>query len=85
MTEETSQRRPCHETIVDAIGRVLHLDELENLGKWLKETDIPAGHDAIIAAWERQRWNLGLCVNDEIVADLREQKEEAAAKEAVSS
>lgn len=45
--------RPFHETIVDAIRRCCSTEEM--LLCWfplIKETTIPAGHDAIIAAIE---------------------------------
>lgn len=74
-------KRPFHETIVDAI-RGASSEELEFLATLIKATDIPKGHDEIIAAWDQRR--KGMCWGDEdlgVPADLLEQKQEAAEKE----
>lgn len=82
-TTEKAERRPFHETIVDAINRAASSAELAVLAPLIKGTKIPKGHDEIIAAWN-DRLNLlgGTRRHDyNVPADLLEQKQEAAEKE----
>ena len=82
MTEEAPQRRPFHETIVEAIGRASLYDEQYLLGWLIRQTKIPKGHDEIIEAWKKKRMGLGLSPGFDfaVVDDLLEQKKEAAVK-----
>jgi hypothetical protein len=43
--------KPFHESIVDAIGEASSTD-LHCLGRLIKATAIPKGHDQILTAWE---------------------------------
>ena len=72
-----TERRPFHETIVDAIRRV-SVYNLPLLADLIRETKIPKGHDEIIAAWKEK--TAGLMIDEggfgfDIVADLLKQKE----------
>ncbi len=91
MTDEAPKWRPFHETVIDAIGGIssiydLHLPAV--LGKLIKETKIPEGHEAIAAAWTQRFeelhrvWGQAWDEDDYlgVVANLLEQKEEAAKK-----
>ena len=87
MTDEAPQRRPFHETIVDAIHSASESD-LKCLAKLIRETKIPKDHDAIITSW-RQRLReleISLRLGEDyypygVVEALREQKKEAEEKE----
>lgn len=85
MTDEAPQRRPFHESVVDAIKRSYRV-ELHHLALLIKETSIPRGHDEVIAAWRKASDADDLYG---VVTNLLKQKEEAeekaAAKEPVSS
>ncbi|MEK7536945.1 MAG: hypothetical protein AAB584_00660 [Patescibacteria group bacterium] len=83
MTEQTAkQRRPFHESIVDAIRRASYSD-MRCLGKLIQETKIPKGHDAIIAAWNDRNEELSREMREagDVYGDLFEQKQEAEEKE----
>jgi len=77
------QRRPFHESIVDAIHWVDNFGELNLIAKLIKETKIPKDHDKITAAWNRQLQEMGLDDRKDrgVLADLFEQKQEAEKKE----
>lgn len=63
-TTEQIATRPFHETIVEAIRRASSA-ELECLATLIKATEVPKGHDEIIAAWnERIGALLFGCDND---------------------
>lgn len=53
-TEQTTHRRPFHETIVDAIHRADSLEEMRHLAMLIKATKIPKGHYKIIVAWNNR-------------------------------
>ncbi|MEX0650234.1 MAG: hypothetical protein WD200_04480 [Candidatus Andersenbacteria bacterium] len=75
------KRRPFHETVVDAIN-ACDVETFLCLTELIKITKIPKGHDEIISAWEGRREQLVFPDGYRgVVADLLEQKEEAAAKE----
>jgi len=82
-TEKTS-RRPFHETIVDQIKKIgTHRHRLWQFGELIMATKIPKNHDAIIAAW--QEWCDEFADEEDpffadVLADLRQQKEEAEAE-----
>lgn len=93
MTDEAPKRRPFHETIVDAIGRlssIYYPGDFVQLAELIKGTQIPEGHEAIAAAWLQQNKKLHAVwgkVWDEddylgVVVDLLEQKKEAEEKAA---
>ncbi len=80
MTDEAPKRRPFHETVVEEIYRASS-SELELLGRLIKATQIPRGHNEIIKAWRHQWQKLGWRDdNSGVVANLLEQKREAAKK-----
>ncbi|MFH1112004.1 MAG: hypothetical protein V1712_02950 [Patescibacteria group bacterium] len=82
--EQKTKRRPFHETIIDAIRNASSLksnDPLMCLAKLIKETEIPKGHDEIIAAWNQRLPELWSGEDFGVPADLLEQKQEAAEKE----
>ena len=81
---EVKKRRPIHETILDLL-RSSNLRGLavEDVGKFLLETELPEGHQEYIMFWEVARAklppdkrNFGILV----LEDLRRQKTEAEAK-----
>lgn len=51
--------RPIHESVVSAIDNAHVGIEMDILANLLKQTKIPTGHDAIIAAWERKSVEMG--------------------------
>lgn len=73
--QDLSDKRPFHETVVDAI-RIASSVELQFLGSIIRETNIPGNHDQIIAAWNKRRKEL--CWDDDedfgIPEDLLYQK-----------
>jgi hypothetical protein len=73
-------KRPFHETIVDAVTEA-HPIDLSILAWLTMATKIPKGHDEIIAAWEKREPNApkGSTIAN-VLADLREQKQEAEAE-----
>ncbi len=79
-TTEQVAKRPFHETIVEAI-RHASISDLQCLAVLIKATKIPAGHDEIIAAWNKAAWP-GHTLHDDygVPADLLEQKQEATEK-----
>ncbi len=82
MVGETVQRRPIHEiyeVIVDAINRASYVSDMELLEKLIMGVQIPRGHNEIIAAWQKKRGQVGWPL-ERLVADLLEQKREAAKK-----
>jgi len=92
MAEQTAkQRRPFHESIVDAIRRASYND-MRCLGRLISETKIPKGHDEILAAWNQRlhtlhwipRWihwfNNDLDVPSELLSQKNEVEKEAVEK-----
>jgi hypothetical protein len=82
-TEETSELRPFHETIVDIIGLAKSGEGLQILEPLIKTTKIPANHDAIAQAWMKQlrKLNGRFPVEKDnwgVVASLDQQKQAAA-------
>ncbi|TSC80072.1 MAG: hypothetical protein G01um101429_276 [Parcubacteria group bacterium Gr01-1014_29] len=75
-TTEQATKHPFHETIVEVIGRASSRD-LECLGALIKATNVPKGHDEIIAAWEKRRQELGWMPRQDlgVPADLLKQKQ----------
>lgn len=84
-----SERKPFHESIVDALDASIERGmapgyEIQTLARLITSTKIPKNHDAIIVAWQ----NLTKNIIDNygfyalVVADLMEQKQEAEAKKA---
>ncbi len=73
-----AERRPFHETIVDAIRRI-PVYNLPILADLICETTIPKGHDEIIAAWKEKMNGMldegGFGID--VVASLMEQKRES--------
>ncbi len=83
MSEQmTKQRRPFHESIVDAIRRASYSD-MRCLGKLIEETNIPKGHDEILSAWARRDGELIREMSElgDVEDGLHEQKREAEKKE----
>ena len=86
MTDKPPQRRPFHETVVEAIERASRCNEQQLLGWLIMQTNIPKGHDEIIAAWKEKRMGLGLspgfdfAVVDDLLDQKKEAEEEAAKK-----
>lgn len=86
-------RKPFHESLVDAIRsaveRPREMPEMFLLAQLIKDTKIPAGHDEILAAWKqlRQKHTHGEGDPDifDVIADLAEQKSEAAKREAAEA
>ena len=79
--QEAKQRRPFHESVVDAIRRASYTD-LICLGMLLKETKIPNGHDEIISEWDLREGDLNVFVPLlGVTTSLLEQKREAEEKE----
>lgn len=73
----STDKRPFHQTVVSAINRVSST-ELECLAWLIKATDIPAGHDDIIAAWDKRRRDMLWGAEDlGVTAYLLEQKRTA--------
>lgn len=73
--------RPFHETIVDAIANIEDFHEFDALVRLLKETKIPKNHDAIIAALEERRVDMGFEHSfSDVFASLEDQKREAEAE-----
>lgn len=76
-----TEKKPFHETIVEAIRRASSV-ELGCLATLIKATKIPKNHDAIIAAWNERRQAICWGGNDlHLLADLLGQKREAEEKE----
>ncbi|TSC91040.1 MAG: hypothetical protein G01um10142_150 [Parcubacteria group bacterium Gr01-1014_2] len=93
MTEQSAkQRRPFHESIVEAI-RCASYSDMMCLGMLINETKIPKGHDEILAAWQERvlgPWDGHLVVGLgdleslqtlNIPVGLLEEKQEAEKKE----
>ncbi len=85
-------RKPFHEALVDAINYVSEstdMSEIAVLAQLIKRTKIPAGHDEILAAWNRLCNKFGYGVGSPDIIDVRaaleEQKREAAAQEAAEA
>lgn len=77
------ERRPFHETIVDAIREAI-IYEMRGLGKLVVETKIPKNHDEITLAWRRRLKDLDWSEKDDrVLAAINEQKQEAEAEAAV--
>ena len=79
--QEVKQRRPFHETIIEAI-RHASSNEMVCLAELIKATKIPKGHEEIIVAWMQRLQEIGYPnFNLDVTADLLEQKQEAEKKE----
>lgn len=86
------ERKPFHESVVDTIRYVVEstgMSEMALLAKLIKETDIPKGHDDILATWNQLRSQHGYPEGSvdvyDVIADVRAQKDDAAAKEAAKA
>ena len=76
------ERPPFYETIIGAIRRV-PVYSLPILAELIRETKILKNHDEIIAAWKEKTNGLMLdegFLGFDVVADILQQKEEAAAE-----
>ena len=80
-TATQKERRPFHETIVEAIKNSVGND-VPILIELLRATKIPRGHDEIIVAVKEQWGHLGYWAQEvaDIVANLSKQKEETEQK-----
>jgi len=80
--------KPFHETIVDHMHPCAENFLLVIvLGRLIKDTIIPANHDAIAAAWKKMlNDNSRLSeLSEEVLAHLRQQKEIAESKVKIKS
>ena len=88
-TTEKAERRPFHETIVDAIRSTNYHNELGCLIRLISVTKIPKGHDEIIAALEEKCRTIYHDGWESAVAGVKtgllEQKAEAEREEAFES
>ncbi len=75
-----TQRRPFHETIMDAIAQVNSSDELNLIATLIMATKIPKGHNEITTAWNQRLQEMGRARHEDrgVPRDLLEQKQEAA-------
>jgi hypothetical protein len=84
---QKTPRRPFHESVIEAInrpssGKTRALHRMDCLADLIKTTKIPAGHDEIIEAWKKRCQELSWSEESfGVIADLLEQKREAAKKE----
>ena len=72
-----AERRPFHETIIDAIGHVDRTNIRWFVDIFIKATKISENHDAIIATWRRRLLALNICNKYDVPAILLRQKQEA--------
>ncbi len=86
LTEQTVTR-PFHESIVDALRKARGDRELSPLLYLLRMTKIPKNHDAIIAAWDERRREMGWLGSDydRVTEGLLQQKQEAEKQPEASS
>ena len=75
------ERRPFHETIVDAIRLAQNVEELLLLGILIDVTKIPKNHDGILAAWNNKWRKIGETSDSGVPQILLVQKREAEAED----
>jgi hypothetical protein len=68
------ERKPFHESIVDAIHRAKAPTDLAALGQLIHESKIPKGHDEIAAAWIGKSGELGLNDDADVADSVMSQK-----------
>lgn len=78
------ERKPFHESIVDAIGQVRSSDALLVLGELIVKTKVPKDHEAIYQAFREKAEALGVTDSEvftQVIQSMAEQGEEAKEKE----
>ncbi|MFA6588340.1 MAG: hypothetical protein WCT08_04690 [Patescibacteria group bacterium] len=84
MSTISQSKRPFHETVIDLIDSIVtkNGEGILLLSKLIITTEIPAGHDEIIAAIQANWGQLGCWKQQvqEVIASLLEQKQAMAAK-----
>ena len=75
-----SERKPFHESIVDAIKEATNRTDMKLLEGLIKRTKIPKNHYAITLAWRQTCGIMGWQDDHGVSVDLQEQKQEAEAK-----
>jgi len=63
-----TERKPFHESVVDAIAKAKTPDVLNALGELITDTKIPRGHDAIFEAFRVKAMAFGGMVSEFVMS-----------------
>ena len=74
-----AERKPFHESVVDAIRNASLRSEMRLLATLIRSTNIPRGHEEIAAAWKERCGCLSM-EDPGVLGDLEDQRRWAEAR-----